>query len=128
LLVRDGVVRPIGEAGPMLGAIEVAEWRPVSVELAPNDVLVLYTDGVLDSVQAGGERFGETRLRRLAEWATGDVAALASALEGERARRAARRRTAGRGDRSGSRIRAGGHGPRSDGGFGLHLLDRLATR
>src|SRR5215203_3385487 len=63
LLLRDGVARPIGEAGPMLGAVEVAEWRPVTVELAPNDVFVLYTDGVLDSVLAGGERFGVARLR-----------------------------------------------------------------
>jgi serine phosphatase RsbU (regulator of sigma subunit) len=83
LLVRDGVARPIGTAGPMLGATEVAEWKPVTVELAPNDVFVLYTDGVLDSVRVGGERFGETRLQRLAESAGADVGALAAALEDE---------------------------------------------
>jgi PAS domain S-box-containing protein len=83
LLVRDGVARPIGEPGPLLGAVEVAEWRPVTVELAPGDVLVLYTDGVLDSVLAGGERFGEQRLRALAQRAGEDVDALAAALEAE---------------------------------------------
>jgi PAS domain S-box-containing protein len=79
LLLRDGVAQPIGEAGPMLGAVEVAEWKPVTVELAPNDIFVLYTDSVLP----GGERFGEERLRRLAESAGGDVRVLAAALEAE---------------------------------------------
>jgi PAS domain S-box-containing protein len=83
LLVRDGVAEPIGEPGPMLGAIEVAEWKPVTVRLAPDDVFVLYTDGVLDSVLRGGERFGEARLRRLAEEAGTDVGALAARLEEE---------------------------------------------
>ena len=83
LLVRDGVAQPIGEAGPMLGAVEVAEWNPVTVELAPDDAFVLFTDGVLDSVLPGGERFGEARLRRLVEAAGSDVHALASQLEAE---------------------------------------------
>ena len=81
LLVREGVAQPIGEPGPMLGAVEAAEWRPVTVELAPDDVIVLYTDGVLDSVLPGGERFGEARIRRLAEAAGTDVGALATRLE-----------------------------------------------
>ena len=81
LLLRDGAARPIGETGPILGAVEVGDWRPATVELAPGDVFVLYTDGVLDCVLPGGERFGEERLRRLAERSGGDVAALAADLE-----------------------------------------------
>jgi PAS domain S-box-containing protein len=81
LLVRDGVAQPIGRHGPMLGAVEVAEWPPATVELAPGDVLVLYTDGVLDSVLPGGERFGEERLRRVAERAGQDVGRLAEMVE-----------------------------------------------
>ena len=83
LLVRGGVARPVGEPGPMLGAVEVADWKPVTVELEPNDTFVLYTDGVLDSVLPGGERFGEARFRQLAEAAGSDVAALAARLEAE---------------------------------------------
>jgi serine phosphatase RsbU (regulator of sigma subunit)/anti-sigma regulatory factor (Ser/Thr protein kinase) len=83
LLVRDGEVTAIGESGPMLGAVEVAEWPSTTVELAPDDVIVLYTDGVLDSILAGGERFGEKRLRRLVELAGSDVATLASSLTAE---------------------------------------------
>ena len=67
----------------MLGAVEVPEWKPVTVELEPNDVIVLYTDGVLDSVLAGGERFGEDRLRQLAESSGSDVGLLAYRLEVE---------------------------------------------
>jgi PAS domain S-box-containing protein len=223
LLVRDGRAEPVGSHGPMLGAVEVAEWPAVDVELAPGDVLVLYTDGVLDAVMDGGERFGEARLARLAEAAGSDVDALAAALERELAtlrlrddvalvaircpgalplltrgtlqdaaepllaldlaggpaapgvaRRAVTAALAGRvggevcGDAlivvselvtnavrhggargedaavglhvglvpGGVRIEVtdpgpgfepGGHGPRADGGYGLHLLDRLAT-
>src|SRR5215218_3550095 len=83
LLVRDGVARAIGEPGPILGAVDVAEWTRVTVELAPGDVIVLYTDGVLDNVLPGGERFGEARLRTIAERAGPDVGRLARSLEAQ---------------------------------------------
>ena len=82
LLVRDGVVVPVGTHGPMLGAVEVADWTVESVQLAPNDVLVLYTDGVLDAALPGGEHFGEDRLHTLVHHAGADVEAIAGALEG----------------------------------------------
>jgi PAS domain S-box-containing protein len=63
LLVRDGRVRPVGAFSPMLGAYRVASWGRSTVELGPGDVLVLYTDGVFDSVGADG-RFGEDRLQQ----------------------------------------------------------------
>ena len=80
LLVRDGEVRPVGIHGPMLGAIEVADWAGERIELAPNDVLVLYTDGVLDAALPGGEHFGEQRLHALVEAAGADVESIAAAL------------------------------------------------
>ncbi|MEA2190814.1 MAG: hypothetical protein QOI73_935 [Solirubrobacteraceae bacterium] len=61
LLVRDGRVTPVGSFSPMLGAYDVDAWERTSIELAPRDVLVLYTDGVFDAVGADG-RFGEDRL------------------------------------------------------------------
>jgi len=224
LLVRDGEVTALGRPGPLLGAVEAADWPSTHVELAPDDVLVLYTDGALDAVLPGGERFGEDRLHALAERAGDDVpgfaAAFTDALEelrlrddvallaircpgppallargtlagevepllaltlpgGPLAPRAARTRLAAAlGGRMAERAEAdalivlselvtnairhggarteadpvgvhaallpsalrlevtdpgagfepGGHGPRPDGGYGLHLLDRLATR
>lgn len=62
LRVRDGQVEAVGRAGPMLGAWEEKAWAPVAVALDPGDVLVLYTDGVVDT-QGESERFGEERLR-----------------------------------------------------------------
>jgi PAS domain S-box-containing protein len=224
LLVRAGAVTPLGRPGPLLGAVEVADWPATEVELAPDDVLILYTDGVLDAVLPGGERYGEARLHALAERAGVDVAGFAAAfgaglgdlrlrddvalvaircpgppallargtLDGDaevllaatlpggpHAPRAARielgERLAGRiGERAegdalivlselvtnairhggaptaddrltvhaallpgalrievsdpGPGFEPGGHGPRADGGYGLHLLDRLASR
>jgi PAS domain S-box-containing protein len=61
LLVRDGGVRAVGAFSPMLGAYDVRDWSRTTLELEPGDVLVLYTDGVFDTVGEDG-RFGEQRL------------------------------------------------------------------
>ncbi len=63
LLVRRGTVRPLGSFSPMLGAYEIDGWERTSHDLEPGDVLVLFTDGVFDTV-GDGERFGEERLER----------------------------------------------------------------
>jgi PAS domain S-box-containing protein len=62
LLVRDGVVGPVGEPGPLPGAMPGLVWSATAVTLAPGDALVLYTDGVTEAVGAGNERFGDARL------------------------------------------------------------------
>ena len=98
LLVRDGRRAPDRRTRADARRGRGGGVDPVTLELAPNDVLVLYTDGVLDSVLPGGERFGEARLRRLAERAGDDVEALASALEAELRRPAAARRRRDAGD------------------------------
>jgi serine phosphatase RsbU (regulator of sigma subunit) len=63
LLVRRGAVRPIGSFSPMLGAYPIDGWERTSHGLEPGDVLVLFTDGVFDTV-GRDERFGEDRLER----------------------------------------------------------------
>ncbi len=62
LVVRDGTVAATGEPGPLPGAVAGSSWTATSMELAPGDALVLYTDGVTDAVGAGHERFGDERL------------------------------------------------------------------
>ena len=69
LLVRGGAVRPIGSFSPMLGAYEIDHWGRTSYLLEPGDLLVLFTDGVFDTVGAV-ERFGEERLARTLDGAT----------------------------------------------------------
>lgn len=61
VLVRDGRAEEVGEWGPVLGAFADAALRPVEVELRAGDLLVLYTDGVLDA-SGTAERFGHERL------------------------------------------------------------------
>ena len=76
LLVRGGAVRPLGSFSPMLGAYPVDEWERTACSLKPGDVLVLFTDGVFDTVGAG-ERFGEERLERTLHGATDAADAVA---------------------------------------------------
>jgi PAS domain-containing protein len=57
MLVRDGAVTDVGRAGPLTGAFDDHDAWPVeTVELRPGDVLVLYTDGVLDALSHRGRR------------------------------------------------------------------------
>jgi PAS domain S-box-containing protein len=89
LLLRDGALEELGCVGPMAGAFDDGAWGGTEIALAPGDALVLYTDGVLDTVGAQ-ERFGSERLRAaLAGVDSADpeelVAALSGALEAFRA-------------------------------------------
>jgi serine phosphatase RsbU (regulator of sigma subunit) len=82
LLVRDDAVRAVGATGAMVGAWDDAAWEAESVPIEAGDVLVLYTDGVIDAVGESG-RFGEERLTatlRGARDATDVIARVRAAL------------------------------------------------
>jgi serine phosphatase RsbU (regulator of sigma subunit) len=64
LVGANGVVRPVGRPGTLLGAFAEGRWTVTEVELAPGDSLVLYTDGVTDTRGPEG-RFGAERLEAL---------------------------------------------------------------
>jgi serine phosphatase RsbU (regulator of sigma subunit) len=65
LIVRDdGRVREIGGAGPILGAWTGQVSTDRAVAISPDETLLLYTDGVIDTRGETG-RFGSARLRRL---------------------------------------------------------------
>ncbi len=59
--VRHGFSSPVGVFAPFLGAYEKGGWEATTIRLEPGDQLVLYTDGVIDTV-GEAERFGEERL------------------------------------------------------------------
>jgi PAS domain S-box-containing protein len=59
--VRGAEPRLVGSFGALLGASDEGGWRVERIALDPGDKLVLYTDGVLDTV-GERERFGEQRL------------------------------------------------------------------
>jgi serine phosphatase RsbU (regulator of sigma subunit) len=60
----DGCVESVSCAGSLLGVFEAVELGQVEVELAPGDLLVLYTDGVLEARGPEGF-FGSDRLAQL---------------------------------------------------------------
>ena len=62
LVVRGGTAEPVGEPGPLPGALPEQSWSATPVALAPGDALALYTDGVTEAVGEGNERFGDARL------------------------------------------------------------------
>jgi PAS domain S-box-containing protein len=65
LVVRDdGRVREIGVAGPILGAWLAGRSVDRAVSIAPDETLILFTDGVLDA-RGEYERFGLRRLKRV---------------------------------------------------------------
>jgi stage II sporulation SpoE-like protein len=59
---RDGAVRRLDEGNFFLGLYPEVEYKATSEELAPGEVLCLYTDGVTDATHERGEPFGEARL------------------------------------------------------------------
>ncbi len=59
-----GVVTEVSAAGPLLGAFEDATWREETVAVGARELVLLYTDGVTETL-GGQERFGLGRLREL---------------------------------------------------------------
>jgi serine phosphatase RsbU (regulator of sigma subunit) len=73
LLLRNGRATPVGTPGLLLGAVDDARITADAVELADGDRLLLYTDGVTDTV-GPLDRFGEQRLLDAATDLAGRVA------------------------------------------------------
>jgi serine phosphatase RsbU (regulator of sigma subunit) len=61
----DGLVEPVGRLGTLLGTDIEPKLYDVSLELAPGDVLLLYTDGVTEVRRRRREVFGHAELTAL---------------------------------------------------------------
>jgi PAS domain S-box-containing protein len=59
-----GEIREAPVPGPLLGAFEDANWSQQAANVAPGEIVLLYTDGVTDTLGGRG-RFGRDRLRTL---------------------------------------------------------------
>ncbi len=70
VLVRAGEATEVGAWGPLVGAFRDSRFTAVEVDLAPGDLLVLYTDGLVDA-RGEHDRFGPDRLHALMRRATG---------------------------------------------------------
>lgn len=58
---RDAVLH-LSAGGPVLGVLAHAEFQQGSVRLDPGDVLVLYSDGIVEAANSAEEEFGEDRV------------------------------------------------------------------
>ncbi|MCL5745072.1 MAG: PP2C family protein-serine/threonine phosphatase [Acidobacteria bacterium] len=55
-------IQRLTEGGPVLGLLKDADYRQGHAAVRPGDLLVLYSDGVVEAESASGEQFDEARL------------------------------------------------------------------
>jgi serine phosphatase RsbU (regulator of sigma subunit) len=65
LLRADGPRDVLASGGPALGMWDAATFVPGTASVQPGDILVLYTDGVIEVMNAAGEIFGVDRLEQV---------------------------------------------------------------
>jgi sigma-B regulation protein RsbU (phosphoserine phosphatase) len=71
LRAATGEVQELSARGIVLGIFEEVELEEQELDLAPGDLLLFYTDGVTEAMNAQDQLFGEDRLRAVvAEHAT----------------------------------------------------------
>lgn len=83
--VRRGSVEPLPDigriGGPALGLIEDCVYEAMERQIEEGDRVLLFTDGVFEAVDAGGEEFGVSRLAQsFAECAGAPLAGLPARL------------------------------------------------
>ncbi len=59
---RDGTIEQISSTGPLLGVFKSATWTSFTTHLEPGETILLYSDGVTESL-ANGEELGVDGLR-----------------------------------------------------------------
>lgn len=79
----DGSVEELPATGVPLGLLPQAPYRAALTVLGPGDLLVLYTDGLVEACDAGGDEYGLERLKEacLRHREMGRLGDLADALE-----------------------------------------------
>ncbi|MBF9197841.1 PP2C family protein-serine/threonine phosphatase [Microvirga terrestris] len=66
LVIRsNGAVEMIGEGGFPVGMLPAASYERLEFDLGPGDRLFIYSDGLVEAEDQGGEQFSEDRLRAL---------------------------------------------------------------
>ena len=62
LVVHDGSIVPMDRGSMVLGIVHDAPFSEQAIELTDGDVLVVYSDGVTEAMNAAGDFFGDDRL------------------------------------------------------------------
>jgi sigma-B regulation protein RsbU (phosphoserine phosphatase) len=82
LLRADGAVEELTATGAPLGLLPQASYRAGETTLGPGDLLVLYTDGLVEASDPEGEEYGLDRLKNAcSQGCTEACTALAEILE-----------------------------------------------
>jgi sigma-B regulation protein RsbU (phosphoserine phosphatase) len=63
MLVRNGEFTDLKPSGTVVGAFPFAKYEERTVELEQGDIVVAYTDGIVEPENPYGEMFGEDRLK-----------------------------------------------------------------
>jgi serine phosphatase RsbU (regulator of sigma subunit) len=63
---KSGVTR-LDAGGPVVGLLEFAPFEQGCVTLHPNDVVVVFSDGVSEALNTAGEEFGDARLTEVTQ-------------------------------------------------------------
>jgi phosphoserine phosphatase RsbU/P len=64
LMMRaDGRIEPIASSGPVVGMLSESRWTSHTTRLEPGEMLILYSDGLIEARSSGGEEFGIDRLQ-----------------------------------------------------------------
>jgi sigma-B regulation protein RsbU (phosphoserine phosphatase) len=64
---RDGTRVELDRGGTVVGIMDTATFEEGVLRLIPGDRILLYTDGINEAENAGGEQFGEERIHRAVE-------------------------------------------------------------
>jgi phosphoserine phosphatase RsbU/P len=65
LLVRkNGTIELLIAGGPVIGAFPHLEFTSTAVQLEPDDLLFLFTDGLSEAMNADDQEYGEDRIRQ----------------------------------------------------------------
>ena len=61
---KSGKIVPLDAEGLLLGVMSKVEFEEKSVRVEPDDILVMYTDGVVEASNSNGRMFGYGNLKR----------------------------------------------------------------
>ena len=61
----DGTLSELGATGIAIGVLDDSKYTQDTVQMAQNDLLILYTDGITEAENAGLEMFGLERLKEV---------------------------------------------------------------
>ena len=64
---NGGSIQELRPTGPAIGIMEKPHFGAQNIKLVSGDILVMYTDGLIETMNANHEEFGERRLARFIE-------------------------------------------------------------